>query len=102
MLRGSVHAGLLAVCCLSPIPERHPPTRPDSGRDGRVTTQVTTQKPSDTETRAEQGTKPSDTAGRSAPDAKARAIPEPRPEPLRERGHRHCSRCLAYHGENGL
>ncbi len=41
--RGSVHGAWVAVRCLSSIPERHPPTQPDAGRDGRVTTQGTTQ-----------------------------------------------------------
>src|ERR1019366_447603 len=41
--RGSVHAGLPAVPCPSPGPERQRPTAPETGRDARVTTQVTTQ-----------------------------------------------------------
>jgi hypothetical protein len=43
MCRGSVHAALVAVRCPSPIPERHPSTLPNIGRDGWVTTQTTTQ-----------------------------------------------------------
>ncbi len=45
IVRGSVHAGLPAVPCPSPVPERYHPTPSDTGRDGRVTTQVTTQIP---------------------------------------------------------
>ena len=41
--RGSVHAGFKHVRCLSCVPERHSEKRPDTGRDGRVTTQVATQ-----------------------------------------------------------
>src|ERR1039457_6715352 len=41
--KGSVHAALVAVRCPSPIPERPPPIRPHTGRDGRVMTQTTTQ-----------------------------------------------------------
>jgi hypothetical protein len=41
--RGSVHAGLPHLRWPSRVPERHPATPSDSGRDGRVTTQVTTQ-----------------------------------------------------------
>lgn len=42
-LRGSVHAGVTGVRCLSYIPERHSGRPSDLGRDGRVTTQTTTQ-----------------------------------------------------------
>jgi hypothetical protein len=40
---GSIHAGLFAILCPAPVPERQRPTPPDAGRDGRVTTQTTTQ-----------------------------------------------------------
>src|SRR5208337_3789822 len=43
--RGSAHAALVAIRCLLPVMERHPPTQPDLGRDGRVTTQSATQEP---------------------------------------------------------
>ena len=40
---GSVHAGFKHVRCLLCVPERHCQKRPDTGRDGRVMTQTTTQ-----------------------------------------------------------
>ena len=43
MLRGSVHAGLLAGPCPALFTERHGTRSPETGRDGRVTTQLTTQ-----------------------------------------------------------
>jgi hypothetical protein len=40
IIRANVHAGLLAVPCPSPAPERHDARAPDTGRDHRVTTQI--------------------------------------------------------------
>ena len=42
-LTGSVHAVVVALVCLGSAPEEYPPTRADTGKDGRVTTQTTTQ-----------------------------------------------------------
>ena len=41
--KGSVGAGLPALRSLASAPEEYPPTQPDTDRDGRVTTQTTTQ-----------------------------------------------------------
>ena len=40
----NVHTGLVAIPHPSPVPERHNARAPDTGRDRRVTTQLTTQK----------------------------------------------------------
>lgn len=41
--RGSVHEALVAIRCLSLVMERHSATQAELDRDGRVTTQATTQ-----------------------------------------------------------